>query len=149
MNFEPWVMILELSKVWETMNTGLWNRGPGTQDPVFWGLCCTVAVKIQLIHAVCANAMSLTHGYVLYMVVLLTEGIFLADNTVSNYSLTDPQSSLLSVLQRQPAHTKARESQDYLHLTFDPWTSVWVTSYTCSLVCNKGDYSWVCRVKSR
>ena len=23
------------------------------------------------------------------------------------------------------------------------------TSYACSLACNKGDYSWVCRVKNR
>ena len=29
----------------------------------------------------------------------------------------------------------------YLYLTFDPWTSVRITSYGCSLPCNKGDYS--------
>ena len=77
-------------------NWTLEPRTRGPKDPVSWGLCCTVAVKMQLIHAICANAMSLTHGYVLYMVVMLTEGIFIANNTVS---LTDPQSSLLSVLQ--------------------------------------------------
>ena len=55
------------------------------------------------------------------------KALFIADNTLSNYIFSDffdPQSSLLSVLQSQACTHKARESQDYLQLTFDHRTSV-------------------------
>ena len=104
-------------------------------------LCSSENTTIQ---AISVNTMSLTHGFVLYMVAIHTEALFIADNYISNYSSTP---LTLSVVYCQFAH-KVRESLDYLHLTFDPWTSVQMRLYSC-MQCNKRDYSWVCRVKNR
>ena len=58
----------------------------GSEDPESRGLCCTVAVKIQ---AICANATSLTHGYVLYVVTMHTESvIYSRQRYIWNYPLT-------------------------------------------------------------
>ena len=70
--------------------------------------------------------MSLTHGYVLYVVDMHTKGVIYSKQHYFKlfFDIFRPQSSLLSVLQNQ-ACTKKRESlETYLHLIFDPGTSV-------------------------
>ena len=79
--------------------------------------------------------MSLTHGYVLYVVAMHNED---AIYSRQRYSLTSLILSLLSDFVKPDLHTQSR---DHLHVTFDHRTSVQTTSYACSLACNKGDYS--------
>ena len=71
--------------------------------------------------------MCLAHSYVLYMVALHTEGIIYSRQ---HYFLT---SLILRVVYCQfckarLAHTQSK--RDNMHLTFDPWTSVQITSYS-------------------
>ena len=54
-------------------------------------------------------------------------------------SMIDPR-TVLSIKTSFTFFSFSREDV-YLYLTFDPWTSVRITSYGCSLACNKGDYS--------
>ena len=59
----------------ENVNTGPRTRGPpGTQGP---GLCCTVAIKIQLyrLSVPMLRAYKLTVSNVLYVVAMHTEGV--------------------------------------------------------------------------
>ena len=86
--------------------------------------------------------MSLTHGYVFYVVAMHNEGAIYSRQC---YSLTSLILSLLSDFVKPDllTHTK-KESQDHLHVTFDHRTSVQTTSYACSLAYIKGDYSLVC-----
>ena len=44
---------------------------------------------------------------------------------------------------------KVRQSQDYLHVTFDLGTSVCIASHTSSIGCNKRGYSWVLQNEER
>ena len=64
--------------------------------------------------------------------------LFIADKAISNYSLT---SLILGVVyclfyKARLAHTQSeRVSRLYSHLSFDPRTSVQLTSHACSLAC--------------
>ena len=80
--------------------------------------------------AISANATCLTHNYVLYMVAMHTEGVIYSRQ---RYSLT---SLILRVVYCQfckarLAHrhdTQSEKSGDDLHLTFDPWITVRITT---------------------
>jgi len=128
----------------------LWTLDPGWEDwgpkdPESWGLCCTVTVKIQLYRPIYTcilraklTAMSCTSS------LCTPKALFIADNTISNYPLT---CLILRVVYCQfrkvrLAHTKQERLRDYCiwPLTLGP---------QCELACNKGDYSWVCRVKEK
>ena len=48
----------------------------------------------------------------------------------------------ITVLSIKTSSTFFSFFRDDVYLTFDPWTSVRITSYGCiRLACNKGDYS--------
>ena len=163
-----------LSTFCATINTGLGTRGPGTQrpgtwdlgpgiwdprtrdpgpedlrtgdpgykDPESWGLCCTVAVEVQLFRVLVPM---LIDGNVLYMVAMHTDYIIYSRQHyfILLSDFFDPQSSLLAKL-----FHRVRVSRLFA-FTFDPWNSVQITNFACSLACNKKDYSWICRVKNR
>ena len=75
--------------------------------------------------------MCLTHSYVLYMVAMHTEGVIYS-TLFSDFF--DPQVVYCQFCKARLGRTPVRESQDYLHLTFDPWISVQITIVTLVVV---------------
>ena len=82
-----------------------------------------------------------------YTLLLCTlKALFIADHAISNYPLTV---LILTVVSSHICMHKAKESQDYLHVTFGPGTYVRIASHTSSIGCNKGDCSWVLQNEER
>ena len=80
--------------------------------------------------------------YVLYVVTIHTESVIYSRQWYFKISsdFFDPQCSLMTVSQSQTCMHKLRESRDYLHVTFDPRTSVREASCASSLACNKLEF---------
>ena len=104
----------------ETINSRLGPRdqGPGTRGH---RVCVALLqLKCKYTGYQCQCYVPITHGYVLYVVAMHTEGIIYSRQRYFKLfsDFFDPQSSLLSVLQSQTCTHKWRESRDFLHLTF-------------------------------